>query len=96
MKFHLNEDIEWHCMQLKLNSNTLNQIHIPLNQIEIQLNSIQFQSKRNKMQIGAKCIENMLITSIICDYDFWKDIHLKRHLSISFRALKAILVGQDD
>jgi hypothetical protein len=43
-------------MQLKLNSNTLNEI--------------QIQLKRNKMQIGAKCIENMLITSIIRDYDF--------------------------
>jgi hypothetical protein len=40
-KFHLNENIEWHCMQLELNSNKLNQI-----QIQFSLGSIEMNSKK--------------------------------------------------
>ncbi len=55
------------------------------------------------MQIGAKGIENMLITSI-CDYGVEKKVGLKKHrsakyISILFRVdfrLKYILVGWND
>ncbi len=53
MKFHSNENIEWHCMKielkiLKFDSNALNWIKIEL--------------KRNGIQIGTKGIENLLMT----------------------------------
>jgi hypothetical protein len=37
-------------------------------QIQIPYNSVQFQLKRNMMQIGEQDIENMLVTSIVCEY----------------------------
>ncbi len=39
IKFPLNENIEWQCMQFELNSNTLHEILIPLNWIQIQLST---------------------------------------------------------
>jgi hypothetical protein len=40
IKFHSNEDIEWHCMPLELNSNKLNGIWIELNWSAIQKSKI--------------------------------------------------------
>jgi hypothetical protein len=54
MKFHSNETIEQHCMQIW---------------IEIQLNWIQIQLKRNGIQITEKRIEILQIFSIICNYN---------------------------
>jgi hypothetical protein len=55
------------------------------------------------MQIGAQGIENMFITSIICNMVFKKNknekTYLKRNLSIPFKTnfiLKFILIRQDD
>jgi hypothetical protein len=36
------------------------------------LNWIKIQLKRNEVQIDAKGIESLLVTSIICDYDVEK------------------------
>jgi hypothetical protein len=43
IRFHSNENIEWHCMhvELKFNSNILIEIWIELNWIPIQLKSIE-------------------------------------------------------
>jgi len=40
MKFHLNEKIEWHCMQLELNFNSIN-IEFRLNWIELKFLIVQ-------------------------------------------------------
>ncbi len=55
IKFHLNENIKWHCMQLEFefNSNTWNGIQILLSWDAIHFNSIQI-SKVNWVQIGLK------------------------------------------
>jgi hypothetical protein len=54
------KNIKQHCMQLKLNTNTLNQIQLSFNWIDLK--------KINTIQIGTQSIENMLIIYIICDY----------------------------
>jgi len=49
IKFHMNENIEWHDMDIELNW------------IKIELKHIQIQLKRNEIQIGGECIENLLV-----------------------------------
>jgi len=50
----------------------LNWIHFELNWIQVikftsnTLNQIQNQLRRNRMQIGAKGVENMLMTMVFC------------------------------
>jgi hypothetical protein len=55
-KFHLNENIEWHCMQLEFNS-----IQIHWMEFEFNLTFFQIQLKRSGMQIGGEDIESMLV-----------------------------------
>ncbi len=55
------------------------------------------------MPIGEQDIENMLVTSIVCEYgikrkQLQKHQNWKKHLSIPFKAyfkLKSILIGWD-
>ncbi len=92
----------FHDIVYNLNSFELrwNLVQFKFSWVSIELNRIQFQLKKNGMQIGAKGIENILITSI-CDYAVEKKVGLKKHrsakyLSILFRVdsrLKYILVG---
>jgi hypothetical protein len=88
IKFDVNENIEWHCMQLEL-------IEIIFNQIESKfLNWIKIHWI--EMQIDTRNIENMLIPSIILDYGIEKKHNLKKidlkSFIIKFE-LKSILVG---
>ncbi len=96
IKFQLNENIPWHCMQLELIWIEVKfsaiQVELSFNWIEfkclnwIELNWIQFQLKKNRMQIGAKGTENMLITSI-CDYSVEKKVGLKKHRSAKYLSI---------
>jgi hypothetical protein len=45
------------------------------------LNWIKIQLKINEVQIDAKCIENLLVISTICDYDIEKKLGPK-HINI--------------
>jgi hypothetical protein len=70
IKLHLNEDIEWHCMHLELNSNSylLKWIELQSNLIHFN-NWIKIQLKINEMQVGGKDIgfffTNMVLEKII-------------------------------
>ncbi len=63
----------------KFNSNTLNDIQLPMNSInstliKFRFNAIQIQLKRNEMQIGVKGIENFLMAMLL------ENKTLERHL----------------
>jgi hypothetical protein len=77
------------CIEIELNfiSKHFNWVKFKFNWIYIQSNSIQIQLKKNDIQVAAKCIENMFVTSIIYDCvikikEFWKEIIPKKHLCI--------------
>jgi len=69
IKFHLNENVEWNCMQFELNWIYI----LKFKCIELKFKCIEL--KRNGMQIDAKDIENLLVA---CDCGveifFGKDI----------------------
>ncbi len=54
--------------------------------IELRFNSIQFkiwikiQLKKNEMQMGENCIENLLLNTML-EKKLWKYTNIKRHLS---------------
>jgi hypothetical protein len=79
IKLHLNENIDWHCMHLELNSKSY-----LLKWIELQFNFIQFhnwikiQLKINEMQVGGKDI-GIFFTNI-----FLEKITLKWHKPMCF------------
>jgi len=62
------------------------------NKVQCTLKGIQIQLKRNRMQIVAQGIENMLIISIILDYGVEKHFSIP---SITNSKLKFILVRRD-
>ncbi len=87
-KFRLNENIEWHCMHLELNSNKLNQIQLSLGLIEMNKSEIPLdlvhvnvflicqlvECNSNSIQSNSNKIE--LILFIIClnwIYQIWKN-----------------------
>jgi hypothetical protein len=62
INLHLNENIEWHCMHLELNSNSY-----LLKWIELQFNNwIKIQLKINEMQVGGKDI-GIFFTNILLE-----------------------------
>ncbi len=63
IKFHLNENIEWHCMQLELNLIETQLDSSILIRIRIELISIELEI--NEMQIGGEGIENMLSNMVL-------------------------------
>ncbi len=63
----------WNSIQFKYMDWNLN--WIPIQQFKIQL-------KRNEMQIGGEGIENLLVNAML-EKKLWKDIDLKKHLSMS-------------
>ncbi len=71
IKFHSNENIEWHCMLLELN---------PVQQKNwIELNNwIKIQLKRNRMQIGEG-IKNLLGNMVLGKKKFKKHKDPKEH-----------------
>lgn len=88
IKFHSNETIEQHCMQIW--------IEIQLNWSQIHWNWIQIQLKRNGIQIVEKDIENLQKNSIICNYNIGKKKGgSKNHLSIPFRENSKPKIIQD-
>lgn len=71
IKLHSNANIESHCMQFKWNSNfiELNSSSISIlisNSIGFRFDQIiQIHLKKNGIQIGAKSVENLLMTMVL-------------------------------
>ncbi len=70
IKFHLNENVGSHCMQVELKSNSL--------EYGLNLNSFGLiQLKRNGMQIDILNIQNLFVTMVLIFFNLWKNIYLK-------------------
>jgi len=75
IKLHLNENIEWHCMQFELNwiqifwfeLNWIQIFWFEFKYIEGDLNWIKIQLKRNGMQIGEETNENLFVIMVLLE-----------------------------
>jgi len=65
IKLHLNENIEWHCMQFELN--WIQIFWFEFKYIEGDFNWIKIQLKRNGMQIGEETNENLFVIMVLLE-----------------------------
>jgi hypothetical protein len=64
IRFHSNENMEWHCMLFELKFMNWIQIYWT----KFKFDGIHSQLKRNEIQIGTKGIENLFMILIIHVY----------------------------